>query len=297
MSMVVNQTTKKAPTGTEITTQESGKTAIWKSLSKGRSQLTNVLGSEKLAKKFIAETYVNVDLNPELAECSAESFVRAAFQYAQAGLSTNPLLGQAWMLPRWNKKKGCKEVNFQLGYKGLKALAMRSAEVLDIDARVVYQNDTFSHDFTKVITVENGFVLVTQPLNHNPAEKDKGNMVKVYAEALLKKDNVITRKHIVMTIQEVEAHRDKYSQAKSFGPWIDNFEEMAKKTVLTKLCKELPMSTEQQRAIEIQEDYREPEEIEQMTNSAIEAEERQEHEQTLLIEQRPEAEAGNPLAV
>ncbi len=281
-AMIVSQTTKKSTTGTQMTVQATRKQEIWQCLSRGKTQLINVLGSDKAAKKFIAETYINVDLNPELAECSAESFVRAAFQYAQAGLSTNPLLGQAWMLPRWNSNRKCKEVNFQIGYRGLKTLALRSAEVLDIDARIVYQNDIFSHDFTKIITVENGFILVTQPLTHNPAENEKGNIVKVYAEALLKKDNVITRKHIVMTIKEVEAHRDKYSKTKSGGVWIDNFEEMAKKTVLTKLCKELPLSTEQQRAIEVQEEHRKPEEIEQMVNSAIEVEEK---EQTLLIEQ------------
>ena len=40
--------------------------------------------------------------------------------------SPSPQLGQFYMVPFDNKKKGCKEAQFQLGYKGYIQLAIRS---------------------------------------------------------------------------------------------------------------------------------------------------------------------------
>jgi recombinational DNA repair protein RecT len=46
-----------------------------------------------------------------------------------------------------------------------------------------------------------------------------------------------------MTIDEVDAIRQR-SKAASAGPWVTDFEEMAKKTVMRRLLKRAPMSVE-----------------------------------------------------
>ena len=79
-AMAVSQNTQRAVTQT----QKSGKQLIYATLThkETQKQLVNVLGTEKRAKKFAAEVYLNLSINPDLADCTPESFVRTAFQYA-----------------------------------------------------------------------------------------------------------------------------------------------------------------------------------------------------------------------
>lgn len=53
-----------------------------------------------------------------------------------------------------------------------------------------------------------------------------------------------------MSRRDIEIHRDKFSKAKSYGPWVDHFDEMAKKTVLKALMKYMPISVEFQKAVD-----------------------------------------------
>jgi len=56
----------------------------------------------------------------------------------------------------------------------------------------------------------------------------------------------------VMTRAEIEAVRAQSKAGKS-GPWVTHFEEMAKKTVIRRLFKYLPVSIEVQRAVSLDE--------------------------------------------
>lgn len=67
-----------------------------------------------------------VSSNPRLLECTPRSIVAGAILCAQLGLTPN-LMGQAWLIPRRNKKAGgALEASFQVGYKGLIELAGRA---------------------------------------------------------------------------------------------------------------------------------------------------------------------------
>ncbi len=67
-----------------------------------------------------------VSSNPRLLECTPRSVVAGAILCAQLGLTPN-LMGQAWLIPRRNKKNGgLLEASFQIGYKGLIELAGRA---------------------------------------------------------------------------------------------------------------------------------------------------------------------------
>ncbi len=52
-----------------------------------------------------------------------------------------------------------------------------------------------------------------------------------------------------MSIHEVEAIRKRASKGKRSSPWDTDFAEMAKKTVLRRLCKVLALSPQTQRAV------------------------------------------------
>lgn len=177
--------------------------------------------------------------NPDLQQCEPTSFLAAMMQSAQLGLEPNTPLGQAYLIPYNNSKKNIKEVQFQVGYKGMLNLAHRTNQYKNIQAQVVYDKDEFDIQYG-----------LNPKLKHVPnMESDRGEVKGYYAVY-----NLINggQGFEYMTKQEVINHKNRYSKAK-YSPWNDNFDEMAKKTVLKKLLKYAPMSTELQEVTSIDE--------------------------------------------
>ena len=154
---------------------------------------------------------------------------------AQLGVEPNTPLGQAYLIPFRNNKLGRMECQFQLGYKGLIDLAYRSGEISSIQAQVVYQNDTFD------------FAFGLEPrLEHVPARADRGTPTHVYAIFRTKDGGYGFE---VMSVEDARVHAKKYSKSSTTGPWVTNFEEMAKKTVLKKVLKYAPLKSDFARKI------------------------------------------------
>lgn len=179
-----------------------------------------------------------VQRTPALLECEPITLLGAVFQAAQLGLIPDGVLGQAYLVPYNNNQKHRKEVQFIPGYRGLVTLARRSGEISTIDADVVRQKDIFK------------YVRGLNPvLEHIPTEDPQpGPIVKVYAFARLKDGGFQIK---VMTVREVEAIKSRSAavKAKRSSPWDTDPEWMFKKTALKQLCKLLPVSTELQRAL------------------------------------------------
>ena len=172
-----------------------------------------------------------------LEGCDHMSFLAAMMSAAQLGLEPNTPLGQAYILPYKNNKKGINEVQFQIGYKGLIDLAYRSGEVELVQAHCVYENDTFECEYG-----------IEPKLKHIPADKNRGELTKVYAMFRTKSGGYGFE---VMSIDDIRQHAQKYSKAfgSSYSPWKTSFEEMAKKTVLKRVLKYAPLKSDFVRAI------------------------------------------------
>ncbi|MGN1209108.1 MAG: recombinase RecT [Duodenibacillus sp.] len=84
---------------------------------------------------------------------------------------------------------------------------------------------------------------------HRSHGADRGPMTHVYAVAQLQGGGV---QFEVMSRAEIEGIRAQ-SKAGTRGPWVTHFEEMAKKSVIRRLFKMLPVSIEAARAVEIDE--------------------------------------------
>lgn len=194
------------------------------------------LPSVMTPERFTRITLSAVSANPVLASTTPTSFLGAMMQAAQLGLEPNTPLGQAYLIPfKNNKKGGILECQFQLGYKGLIDLAYRSGDVKIIQAHVVHEGDTFE------------FAYGLEPeLKHIPAKTNRGAPLFVYG-AFCTKDGGLGFE--VMTMEEVKEHAGTYSKAYSNGPWQTNFEEMAKKTVLKKALKYAPLKSDFVRAL------------------------------------------------
>lgn len=185
---------------------------------------------------------------PLLLQCTPESILLAVMQCAQLGLEPNTPLGLAYLVPYKNNRKvenqwiTTYEAQFIPGYRGLVKLAHQSGEITTVRSRVVREGDVFE--------VELGS---DERLVHRPnLALDEGatlnQLVAVYAVAQFK--NGATQFE-VMSKAQVDGIRTR-SKASENGPWSTDYEEMARKTVLRRLCKSLPLSTELSSALEAQ---------------------------------------------
>ena len=196
-----------------------------------KKALPSVITPERFTRMVLSA----LSVNPKLASCTPKSFLGAMMSAAQLGLEPNTPLGQAYLIPF--KNKGIDEVQFQIGYKGLIDLAYRSGEVEVVQAQIVYENDDFECQYG-----------LEPKLTHKPADKDRGEPIKVYAVFKTKSGGYGFE---VMSMDDVRLHAKKYSKAYSsgFSPWSTNFEEMAKKTVLKRVLKYAPMKSDFVRGI------------------------------------------------
>lgn len=197
------------------------------------AEIRKALPSVMTPERFTRIALTTISTNPTLAEAAVNnkmSFIGAAMTAAQLGLEPNTPLGHCYLIPR--RRKGAWEVQFQIGYKGLIDLAYRSGEVAMIYAHCVYENDHFEYQ------------LGLEPkLVHVPARGNRGKMTHVYG---VWKSKSGASGFSCWSREDVEAHRDKYSDsAKSgYSPWTTQFEDMAKKTVLKDALKYAPLKSD-----------------------------------------------------
>lgn len=183
--------------------------------------------------RFTRIAVTQLRTNPTLRECTVPSLLAAIMQCAQLGLEPG-LLGHAYLVPFNNRKAGVKEVQFVIGYKGLIDLARRSGNIESIAAHEVCENDEFIFEYG-----------LEEKLVHRPALTNRGKPYLYYAYAKFKGGGHQVE---VMPIEDIEKIRLR-SKARDNGPWQTDYDEMAKKTVIRRLAKYLPISIEVARAI------------------------------------------------
>ena len=168
---------------------------------------------------------------PKLLECDQGSFLGAVIQASQLGLEPGGALQHCYLIPYG------REVQFQVGYRGMLALAMRAESVSHVTARAVHEGDQFDWELG-----------LNENLIHKPCNKP-GELTHVYAVVFLKNG---CKMFDVMNMEEIENIR-KSSKAGNNGPWKSHFEEMAKKTVIRRLFKYMPVSIELTTAVNLDE--------------------------------------------
>lgn len=228
---------------TTMQTAASGRSELMSLLEKSKQQIAMALPRHLNADRMIRVAMTAFSRTPQLQECSVISIVGCVIQASELGLELTGPLGQAYMVPRWNKNTRSKEANFQVGYRGLVDLGYRSGRLESFPAHVVYENDLFSFQYG------------TKPhLKHVPTEGEPGAIRAFYAVINMKGG---ASDFEVMTVKQIESHRDRYADKQSiekgYSPWVTAFEEMGKKTVVRRLAKRCPMSIEFQKAVAVDE--------------------------------------------
>lgn len=179
-------------------------------------------------KQFTASLLSIVGNNNLLSKASNASVMTAAMKAAVLNLPIEPSLGFAYIVPY----KG--QAQFQLGYKGLIQLAIRSGQFKGINAGVIYKAQLRGYDpLFETLDVD-----FTQPQDEVAGYFASFELVNGF------------KKLTYWTKEEAEAHGKRFSQSFAKGPWKTDFDAMAQKTVLKSiLSRYAPLSTEMQNAI------------------------------------------------
>ncbi|WP_044894819.1 recombination protein RecT [Bacillus alveayuensis] len=228
-------------------------------LKKMGPEIEKALPKHMDADRMARIALTTIRTNPKLLECSVPSLLGAVMQAAQLGLEPG-LIGHCYLVPFKNGKTGQSDVQFIIGYKGMIDLARRSGNIESIYAHAVYSNDTFEYEYG-----------LHPKLVHKPAMTDRGEFIGAYAVAHFKDGGY---QFEFMPKEEIEKRR-KRSKAANAGPWVTDYEEMAKKTVIRHMWKYLPISIEiQQQAAQdgvVRKDITsEPEHVEYIDGEAFE---------------------------
>lgn len=201
----------------------------WLSGPEFKAALKSALPTHLTPDRFVRIALTTMMKTPKLAECTQASLFKVLLDCSSLGLE--PDGRRAHIITYGN------EATLIIDYKGLIELAKRSGEVAMWRAETVCENDQFSWD--------NG--IVTHKVDWL---KPRGKVLAVYSH-VKNKDGI--DEYEVLTLEDVNHARQK-SRAKNNGPWVTDFNEMAKKTAIRRHSKKLTLSPEYHDALAMEKD-------------------------------------------
>lgn len=236
-------------------------------------QLTSNSGIQEMFKESLGKnagaflsSLIEVYSDPAgaLSECEPKEVVMEALKAATLKLPINKNLGFAWIIP-YNKNTKIEDENgrtqwvkvahpqFQIGYKGLIQLAMRTGQYQTINANVVYEGMEVSEDYlTGSVKIE-GKKKSDKVIGYFSYFKLVNGFEKVLYWS---KEQVIehAQKHSQGYKSMENAKGGKCYKADKFV-WDNNFDEMALKTMTRRLLTKYGvLSVEMQNAEMIEAD-------------------------------------------
>ena len=204
----------------------------------------NAMVGGKDGQRFISAVISAVSVNPGLTECEHSTILSAALLGESLKLSPSPQLGQYYLVPFNDKKRGTKVAQFQLGYKGYIQLATRSGQYKKLNVMAIKEGELIRFDaLNEEIEVK---------LIENDIEREAAKTIGYYA--MFEYTNGF-RKAMYWSREKMMSHADKYSMAFSAAKyqdlldgkipqsemwkyssfWYKDFDGMAYKTMLRQL--------------------------------------------------------------
>jgi len=217
---------------------EAKKDAVMERNVDPNQSLAKMLNDAMPKLRAVAPKYINLERmvslaieakmrNPMLEKCSPVSVLQFCKRCAEVGTDRIGA-GGMWPVPFWNKKgnddgKGCYDMLPMPDWRLIIEKAKKAKSINHATAEAVYENDVFEY--------ERG---LEPRLIHKPAMAGRGNLKAVYCVYILPDG---TKDFTVMDIAEDIEPIHKRSKAANAGPWVTDYAEMAKKTVVKRALK------------------------------------------------------------
>jgi len=199
-----------------------------------KNRFKEMLG--KRSNQFISSIIQITANNSYLSKADPISVYNSAMMAATLDLPINQNLGFAWVVP-YKNRSGVFEAQFQLGWRGIVQLALRTGQYKAINVIDVYENQFKSFNY------------LTEELDADFSIQGTGKIVgyACYLEMISG-----FKKTTYWTVEQAQSHGRKYSKTFNNGPWKTDFDAMAKKTVLKNtISKWGILSIEMQTAIKV----------------------------------------------
>lgn len=196
-----------------------------------KRQLRSALPENMSPGRFVRIVLTSTMKNPALLSCTQESFFYCLMQLAAMGIEPDGRC--AYLIPF---KDVCTLI---VGYRGISEVLRRNHDVAAIHCDVVGVNDQF------VVRYGSRGIL-----DHVPNIRERGEIWCAYSWVKLPDGS---EEFDVMGVEEIEAIR-KRSRTPDKGPWVTDWNEMAKKTIFRRHSKLLPLSPKTREVLERETD-------------------------------------------
>jgi recombination protein RecT len=172
---------------------------------------------------FAMQALSKNDSSISVANSNPKSVQIAMRNVAATGLTLNPAHAYAYLVPRDGA------IVLDISYKGLIKIATDCGAILWARADVVYSADTFTY---------NG---PAEKPDHQsePFKKERGEVIGAYCIAKTREGDILCE---ILPLEEIEKIRGKSDlfKKKGSGPWVEWFNQMAKKAVVKRASKTWP---------------------------------------------------------
>lgn len=225
-----------------------------------QDMINNTLKDPKRQHRYVAAITSAVATNPALQECDAATILAGSLLGESLNFAHSPQLGQYYLVPFDDKRRGCKVAQFIMGYRGFLQLAIRSGKYKRINVLPIKQGELKRYSrLTGEIEVEE---------IQDDIVREATPTMGYYAMFELTDG---FRKEIYWSYEKMLAHADRYSAAfsavkykelldgkvperdlwKYSSFWYKDFDAMACKTMLRQLISKWGvMSIELQQAFD-----------------------------------------------
>ena len=239
---MANELAKAPSTGSSIASYLSNEAV--------RGSIEKVVAGKSM-DRFVTSIVSAVQANPQLARCTNQSILSAALMGESLQLPPSPQLGYYYFVGYKNKKQingrwqEVEEASFQLGWRGILQLAIRSGQYKSIVVNEIKEGEIDYNPITEEINLH--------PIM-NPAEREKAKTIGYYAAFELVSG---FKKEMFAPVEKIQAHAKQYSKSyrydlnsgKKSSVWSTNFDAMARKTMIRMLLSKWGiMSVEMQQA-------------------------------------------------
>ena len=219
----------------EIQTYVQKQAAVKVAMTKAQGAILSALPKHLDPERMFRVYLTAINTSPMILECEPISIVGAVMRAAAFGLSLETVTGEAFIIPRRSKNLGNRHAaNFQIGYKGLRKLALQGdPELRDVFAYAVFESDMFEYSLGIEPTIQ----------LHKPGPGvARGKLVNAYAVSVWKD----SYRRFEVIDQAAIDHAKKYAGGldKPDSPWNTNPEAMWRKTAMRRLCNQLALSSD-----------------------------------------------------
>ena len=182
--------------------------------------VSNALPKDMNKERFVQNCMCVFNEKPELKAINKTDLLMGLLKGAYLGLDF--MNRECYLIPYSGT------VQFQTDYKGeckfVKRYSIR--KIRDIYAKVVREGDSFEEAVIDSVPV----------INFRPKPFNSADIVGAFAVVLYEDGGM---DYETMSVKDIQSVRNNYSKASQSKAWKYSFDEMAKKTVLRRLCKHI----------------------------------------------------------